>query len=150
MVAVSSLRTRLLALWLMLATSAGVTGYLLLEFYQQTANAQVSRAEDAVDGCPCCRTIYHSASECGSTPQRPPNHRAPDRNPRQSAPYSRPRIPMRGKRLSSSRVHRFDHFERCPAKQFREALRPDGNAARTRKPCSSCDRARACARLLPS
>jgi signal transduction histidine kinase len=50
--AVRSLRTRLLALWLMLATSAGVTGYLLLEFYQQSANAQVSRAEDAVArGC---------------------------------------------------------------------------------------------------
>ncbi len=46
------MRTRLIALWLMLAASAVVTGYLLLEFYRQSANAQVGRAEDqAVRAC---------------------------------------------------------------------------------------------------
>jgi signal transduction histidine kinase len=43
-----SLRTRLLALWLMLAVSGTVTALLLVEFYQQSTNALVSRAEDAV------------------------------------------------------------------------------------------------------
>jgi signal transduction histidine kinase len=43
-----SLRTRLLALWLMLAISGTVTAVLLIEFYQQSTNALVSRAEDAV------------------------------------------------------------------------------------------------------
>jgi signal transduction histidine kinase len=43
-----SLRTRLLALWLMLAVSGAVTALLLVEFYQQSANALVGRAEDAV------------------------------------------------------------------------------------------------------
>jgi signal transduction histidine kinase len=41
-----SLRTRLLALWVMLAVSGTVTGLLLLEFYRQSANAQVARAVD--------------------------------------------------------------------------------------------------------
>jgi signal transduction histidine kinase len=43
-----SLRSRLLALWLMLAVSGVVTGLLLLEFYRQSTNAQVGRAEEAV------------------------------------------------------------------------------------------------------
>jgi hypothetical protein len=43
-----SLRIRLLALWLMLAVSGAVTAVLLVEFYQQSTNALVSRAEDAV------------------------------------------------------------------------------------------------------
>jgi signal transduction histidine kinase len=43
-----SLRVRLLALWLMLAVSATVTAFLLLAFYQQSANAQVGRAEEIV------------------------------------------------------------------------------------------------------
>jgi signal transduction histidine kinase len=43
-----SLRSRLLALWLMLAISGMVTGLLLVEFYRQSTNAQVGRAEDAV------------------------------------------------------------------------------------------------------
>jgi signal transduction histidine kinase len=43
-----SLRTRLLALWLMLAVSGSVTALLLVEFYQQSTNTLVSRAEDAV------------------------------------------------------------------------------------------------------
>jgi signal transduction histidine kinase len=43
-----SLRTRLLALWLMLAVSGSVTALLLIEFYQQSTNTLVSRAEDAV------------------------------------------------------------------------------------------------------
>jgi signal transduction histidine kinase len=44
-----SLRTRLLALWLMLAVSGTVTGLLLLEFYRQSANAQIARAQELVD-----------------------------------------------------------------------------------------------------
>ncbi len=43
-----SLRTRLLALWLMLALSGTVTGLLLVEFYRQSASAQVARAEGTV------------------------------------------------------------------------------------------------------
>jgi len=43
-----SLRTRLLALWVMLAVSGTVTGLLLLEFYRKSANAQVGRAVDLV------------------------------------------------------------------------------------------------------
>ena len=43
-----SLRSRLLALWLMLAVSGVVTGLLLVEFYRQSTNAQVGRAEEAV------------------------------------------------------------------------------------------------------
>jgi hypothetical protein len=43
-----SLRIRLLALWLMLAVSGAATAVLLVEFYQQSTNALVSRAEDAV------------------------------------------------------------------------------------------------------
>jgi hypothetical protein len=50
-----SLRTRLLALWLMLAVSGSVTAFLLVEFYQQSTNALVSRAEDAVVGA--CRDL---------------------------------------------------------------------------------------------
>jgi signal transduction histidine kinase len=37
-----------LALWLMLVVSGSVTAFLLVEFYQQSTNALVSRAEDAV------------------------------------------------------------------------------------------------------
>jgi signal transduction histidine kinase len=51
----TSLRTRLLALWLMLAASAIVTSVLLWQFYQQTSNAQISRAED--DVARACRDI---------------------------------------------------------------------------------------------
>jgi len=43
-----SLRARLLMLWLMLALSGSVTAFLLVEFYQQSTNALVNRAEDAV------------------------------------------------------------------------------------------------------
>ena len=43
-----SLWSRLLALWLMLAVSGVVTGLLLVEFYRQSTNAQVGRAEEAV------------------------------------------------------------------------------------------------------
>jgi signal transduction histidine kinase len=43
-----SLRSRLLALWLMLALSGAVIGLLLVEFYRQSTNAQVARAEEAV------------------------------------------------------------------------------------------------------
>jgi hypothetical protein len=43
-----SLRTRLFTLWIMLAASGTATGFLLLEFYRQSANAQVGRAEDVV------------------------------------------------------------------------------------------------------
>ena len=50
-----SLQIRLLTLWLLLAISAGVTGYLLLRFYQQSASTQVIREEDAVTRA--CRDI---------------------------------------------------------------------------------------------
>jgi signal transduction histidine kinase len=43
-----SLRSRLVALWLMLAVSGMVTGVLLFEFYRQSISAQVGRAEEAV------------------------------------------------------------------------------------------------------
>src|SRR5580698_3936530 len=43
-----SLRSRLVALWLMLAVSGMVTGALLIEFYRQSTSAQVGRAEEAV------------------------------------------------------------------------------------------------------
>ena len=50
-----SLRSRLWALWLMLAVSGTVTGVLLLEFYRQSASAQVARAEDTAVGA--CRDL---------------------------------------------------------------------------------------------
>jgi signal transduction histidine kinase len=50
-----SLRTRLLALWVMLAMSAVVTGFVLFEFYRQSANSQIMRAEDTV--ARSCRDI---------------------------------------------------------------------------------------------
>jgi signal transduction histidine kinase len=50
-----SLRTRLLALWLMLAMSAAAIGFVLLEFYRQSANSQIMRAEDAI--ARSCRDI---------------------------------------------------------------------------------------------
>jgi signal transduction histidine kinase len=43
-----SLRSRLVALWLMLAVSGMVTGLLFFEFYRQSTSAQVGRAEEAV------------------------------------------------------------------------------------------------------
>jgi signal transduction histidine kinase len=51
----ASLRGRLLALWIMLAASGAATAFLLLEFYQQSANAQVGRAEEVVSRA--CREI---------------------------------------------------------------------------------------------
>jgi hypothetical protein len=51
----ASLRSRLLALWVMLAASGAATAFLLLEFYRQSANAQVGRAEDVVSRA--CREI---------------------------------------------------------------------------------------------
>jgi signal transduction histidine kinase len=50
-----SLRTRLLALWLMLAASAAATAFVLFEFYRQSANSQIMRAEDTV--ARSCRDI---------------------------------------------------------------------------------------------
>lgn len=43
-----SLRSRLLALWIMLAVSGVATGYLLFESFQQTANARLARSEELV------------------------------------------------------------------------------------------------------
>src|SRR4029077_16134280 len=43
-----SLRSRLLALWLVLVASGAATGFLLLEFYRQSASAQLGRAEGTV------------------------------------------------------------------------------------------------------
>src|ERR1700758_1040557 len=50
-----SLRTRLLALWLVLAASAIATGFVLFEFYRQSANSQIMRAEDVI--ARSCRDI---------------------------------------------------------------------------------------------
>ena len=41
-----SLRSRLLALWIMLVASGIATGYLLFESFQQTANARLARSEE--------------------------------------------------------------------------------------------------------
>jgi signal transduction histidine kinase len=47
-----SLRLRLFALWLMLAASGTATGFLLFEFYRQSANVQLGQAEQAAArGC---------------------------------------------------------------------------------------------------
>ncbi|NPV23351.1 sensor histidine kinase [Bradyrhizobium aeschynomenes] len=47
-----SLRSRLSALWLMLAVSGAATAYLLVESFQQSTNARVARAQDLViSGC---------------------------------------------------------------------------------------------------
>ncbi|WP_027536021.1 PAS domain-containing sensor histidine kinase [Bradyrhizobium sp. WSM3983] len=43
-----SLRSRLLALWIMLVVSGVATGYLLFESFQQTANAREARSEELV------------------------------------------------------------------------------------------------------
>ena len=56
-----SLRTRLIALWAMLAASAFVTGFLLLQFYRQSANVQVAQAEAAV--VRACRDIEQCFAE---------------------------------------------------------------------------------------
>jgi signal transduction histidine kinase len=50
-----SLRTRLIALWVMLVASALVTGFLMLQFYRQSANVQVGQAEETV--IRACREI---------------------------------------------------------------------------------------------
>jgi len=50
-----SLRSRLLALWIMLVVSAGATAYLLFESFQQTWNARVARSEELV--ARACRDI---------------------------------------------------------------------------------------------
>ncbi|MFC5321178.1 sensor histidine kinase [Bradyrhizobium oligotrophicum] len=50
-----SLRSRLSALWLMLAVSGAATGYLLVESFQQSADARVARAQDLV--VRACRDI---------------------------------------------------------------------------------------------
>ncbi|MGY2051032.1 sensor histidine kinase [Methylobacterium sp. JK268] len=51
----ASLRSRLLALWLLLLASAAATAYLLAEFYDQSAAVQVGRAE--IDTARACREI---------------------------------------------------------------------------------------------
>ena len=50
-----SLRGRLIVLWLLLLASAGATGFLLFEFYRQSAAAQIGQAEGAV--ARACRDI---------------------------------------------------------------------------------------------
>lgn len=50
-----SLRSRLLALWLMLVVSGATTGYLLFESFRQTSNARVARSEELV--ARACRDI---------------------------------------------------------------------------------------------
>jgi signal transduction histidine kinase len=64
-----SMRTRLIALWLMLAASAVVTGYLLVEFYRQSGNAQVARAEEqAVRACRDIADVYARSAAGGNGP----------------------------------------------------------------------------------
>ena len=58
------MRTRLFALWLTLAISAGVTGFVLFEFYRQSANAQLARAEDTVSRA--CRDIGERLSSASA------------------------------------------------------------------------------------
>src|SRR5260370_2546201 len=43
-----SLRSRLLALWIMLVVSGGATAYLLFESFQRTSIARVARSEELV------------------------------------------------------------------------------------------------------
>src|SRR5437016_14301705 len=43
-----SLRSRLLALWIMLVVSGVATGYLLFESFRLSANARLARAEELV------------------------------------------------------------------------------------------------------
>jgi MFS family permease len=50
-----SLRSRLLALWIMLVISGVATAYLLVESFKQTANARVARSEELV--ARACRDI---------------------------------------------------------------------------------------------
>ena len=57
-----SLRSRLLALWIMLVVSGAATAYLLVKSFQQTSNARVARSEELV--ARACRDIadrYQSA-----------------------------------------------------------------------------------------
>jgi signal transduction histidine kinase len=54
-VSMQSLRSRLLALWVMLLVSGGATAYLLFESFQQPSNARVARSEDLV--ARACRDI---------------------------------------------------------------------------------------------
>lgn len=50
-----SLRSRLLALWIMLVVSGAATGYLLFESFRQTSNARVARSEELV--ARACRDV---------------------------------------------------------------------------------------------
>jgi hypothetical protein len=50
-----SLRSRLLALWIMLVVSGTATAYLLISSYQQTSSARVARSEELV--ARACREI---------------------------------------------------------------------------------------------
>jgi signal transduction histidine kinase len=50
-----SLRSRLLALWIMLVASGAATAYLLLESFRQTSNARVARSEELI--ARACRDI---------------------------------------------------------------------------------------------
>src|ERR1700693_5857526 len=54
-ISMRSLRSRLLALWIMLVVSGGATAYLLFESFQQTSNARVARSEELVGRA--CRDI---------------------------------------------------------------------------------------------
>lgn len=50
-----SLRSRLLALWIMLVVSGVATGYLLFDSFRQTSNARVARSEELV--ARACREV---------------------------------------------------------------------------------------------
>jgi hypothetical protein len=63
-----SLRSRLSALWLMLAMSGAATAYLLLESFQQSSEARVARAEDLV--VRSCRDIASMSQSADSRERR--------------------------------------------------------------------------------
>jgi signal transduction histidine kinase len=59
-----SLQTRLLVVWIMLVISSAVTGLLLWQLYQQSANVQIAQAEGIVVGA--CRDIADRYAFYGS------------------------------------------------------------------------------------
>jgi signal transduction histidine kinase len=82
-----SLRTRLAALWLMLAASATVTGFVLLDFYRQSSNAQVARADELVDRS--CRELGERYASLVSTRRSGNTDQLNDDAPRQLTEISR-------------------------------------------------------------
>lgn len=51
----TSLRSLLIGLWLLIVLSAGATGFLFVSFYRETASVQAGRAQDRLASA--CRGI---------------------------------------------------------------------------------------------